>query len=302
MTRTTVISCLHKQKAKLYKMKTQKHFRISLLAVIALFLSACGGSSKEPTPTPINPNLIAAQAIATFSMDLTQTALAQPTATETPTLTPEPEYPIFDQAEAILTPEILPFVPIEEVTSGKFGEILLRMYKEGKIRQISPDAKSYPFQWGNEFSDRTGFGPPMVMYMTQGEKFFFEQYPPYSFALFQSEFLGERVALIATIWLNKDGSVSMMPQTKVFSLIEKYPDSIIRNLKSFAPIPYAFQSKTDCLGLPVPPSQAYCDYQMSVQEEWLDLVKTWVETGIMPPDLSRYPLHMLGGTTSYFSN
>jgi hypothetical protein len=58
------------------------------LVAFTLILSACGPSSKEPTPTPIDPNLIAAQAIATFSMGLTQTAFANPTATFT--LTPVP--------------------------------------------------------------------------------------------------------------------------------------------------------------------------------------------------------------------
>mgnify|MGYP003449444134 CR=1 FL=1 len=45
-------------------MKTgkRKFVWFSLLAVVALILSACSGSSKEPTPTPIDPNLIAAQA------------------------------------------------------------------------------------------------------------------------------------------------------------------------------------------------------------------------------------------------
>jgi len=70
------------------KTANQKILWLSLLAVFALMLSACGGSSKESTPTPLNPNLIAAQAIATFSMGLTQTAFAQPTLT--PTLTPVP--------------------------------------------------------------------------------------------------------------------------------------------------------------------------------------------------------------------
>ena len=65
-------------------MKTRKFLWFSLLAVFALILSACGGSSKAPTPTPVDPNLIAAQAIATFAMGLTQTAFAQPTATFTP--------------------------------------------------------------------------------------------------------------------------------------------------------------------------------------------------------------------------
>jgi hypothetical protein len=69
-------------------MNKRKTLWLSLLIAIALTLSACGGSSKEPTPTPVDPNLIAAQAIATFSMGLTQTAFANPTATFT--LTPVP--------------------------------------------------------------------------------------------------------------------------------------------------------------------------------------------------------------------
>lgn len=69
-------------------MNKRKTMLLSLVAVFALTLSACGGSSKEPTPTPVDPNLIAAQAIATFSMGLTQTAFANPTATFT--LTPPP--------------------------------------------------------------------------------------------------------------------------------------------------------------------------------------------------------------------
>ena len=66
------------------KTNRKKFMWFPLLAVFALVLSACGGSSKAPTPTPLDPNLIAAQAIATFAMGLTQTAFAQPTATFTP--------------------------------------------------------------------------------------------------------------------------------------------------------------------------------------------------------------------------
>jgi hypothetical protein len=66
------------------KTRKQKLTWFPVLAVFALVLSACGGSSKEPTPTPIDVNLVAAQAIATFAMGLTQTAFAQPTATLTP--------------------------------------------------------------------------------------------------------------------------------------------------------------------------------------------------------------------------
>lgn len=74
------------------KIGKRQSLGFSLLAILALMLSACGGSSEEPTPTPVDPNLIAAQAIATFAMGLTQTAFAQPTATFTtmPTETTAP--------------------------------------------------------------------------------------------------------------------------------------------------------------------------------------------------------------------
>jgi len=69
-------------------MKTNKRklFWFSVVAMLALVLSACGASSKEPTPTPVDVNAVAANAIATFAMGLTQTAFAQPT----PTFTPQP--------------------------------------------------------------------------------------------------------------------------------------------------------------------------------------------------------------------
>lgn len=69
-------------------MKNKTWIFTSLLLVIALALSACGAKNQEPTPTPVDPNLIAQQAIQTFAMGLTMTAFAQPTATET--LTPIP--------------------------------------------------------------------------------------------------------------------------------------------------------------------------------------------------------------------
>lgn len=70
------------------KFERFKLIGFSLMIIIALALSACGGADAAPTPTPVDPNLIAAQAIATFAMGLTQTAFANPTFT--PTFTPFP--------------------------------------------------------------------------------------------------------------------------------------------------------------------------------------------------------------------
>jgi hypothetical protein len=56
----------------------------------SLILSACGGA-EEPSPTPtLNPDEIKTQAVGTFAADLTQTALANPTATPTLPNTPTP--------------------------------------------------------------------------------------------------------------------------------------------------------------------------------------------------------------------
>ena len=60
---------------------------VIMLAVSAA-VSGCG-KSEETTPT-LSPDIIRTQAVATFSIGLTQTALAQPTATATETPTPTP--------------------------------------------------------------------------------------------------------------------------------------------------------------------------------------------------------------------
>jgi hypothetical protein len=55
----------------------------------ALSISACGSRSEEQTPT-VSGDQIQTQAVATFSIGLTQTALANPTETPTATSTPSP--------------------------------------------------------------------------------------------------------------------------------------------------------------------------------------------------------------------
>ena len=55
----------------------------------ALLLSACGASEPDLTPTvTVNPDEIRTQAVGTFAADLTLTALAAPTNTPAPTVTP----------------------------------------------------------------------------------------------------------------------------------------------------------------------------------------------------------------------
>ena len=66
-------------------MKTKTIAWFTTLILAALVLAACGPKAPaSPTATPVDVNAVAAQAIQTFSMGLTMTALAQPTATVTP--------------------------------------------------------------------------------------------------------------------------------------------------------------------------------------------------------------------------
>jgi len=66
---------------------TRRSKLLVLLGVSLLFLTACGPSAAELTPT-VNPNTIRTEAVSTFASSLTQTATARATATIT--LTPLP--------------------------------------------------------------------------------------------------------------------------------------------------------------------------------------------------------------------
>ena len=62
---------------------------LSVLMIGALFLSACGATPADITPTlTFNPDEIRTQAVGTFAADLTLTAFAAPSDTPAATLTP----------------------------------------------------------------------------------------------------------------------------------------------------------------------------------------------------------------------
>jgi hypothetical protein len=65
----------------------KKKLVIVLTLLIALVMSACGGSNADATPT-VSVELIRTQAVLTYQAQLTQTALANPTATPSPTASP----------------------------------------------------------------------------------------------------------------------------------------------------------------------------------------------------------------------
>ena len=64
----------------------------SMVMMGALLLASCGSNEPEPTAT-LSMEQIQTQAVATFSSALTQTALAAPSNTSVPTLTPAPTLP-----------------------------------------------------------------------------------------------------------------------------------------------------------------------------------------------------------------
>lgn len=69
-------------------MRKKKHM-IMLTLVAALVLSACGGSDADATPT-VSVEQIQTLAVLTYQAQLTQTALANPSATPSPTESPTP--------------------------------------------------------------------------------------------------------------------------------------------------------------------------------------------------------------------
>jgi Ig-like domain from next to BRCA1 gene len=79
-----------------YRMRYTKSVWLIVLLVFALVLSACNfGQQPEPTPDVGAIFTAAAETVmAQFSVELTQTALAAPTATEPPTITPPPTFAV----------------------------------------------------------------------------------------------------------------------------------------------------------------------------------------------------------------
>ena len=70
-------------------MKTKTTVLMTMVIMLSLLMSGCGGSDAEATPT-LSVEAIQTYAVATFSGGLTQTALAAPTNTPTPTSTVTP--------------------------------------------------------------------------------------------------------------------------------------------------------------------------------------------------------------------
>ncbi len=70
-------------------MKTKTTILITIVIMFSLFVSGCGGSEAEATPT-LSVEMVQTYAVATFSGGLTQTALAAPTNTPTATSTVTP--------------------------------------------------------------------------------------------------------------------------------------------------------------------------------------------------------------------
>lgn len=69
--------------------KREIKIAIALLSALSMLLAGCGSAAEQGTPT-LSVGEIQTQAVATFSADLTATALAMPTETSTPTESPTP--------------------------------------------------------------------------------------------------------------------------------------------------------------------------------------------------------------------
>ena len=71
------------------KNSKRKTYLLGFFLLSSLFLSACGSSAVDATPT-LSVEAIQTRAVAIFSSDLTRTVLAMPSHTPTPTATPSP--------------------------------------------------------------------------------------------------------------------------------------------------------------------------------------------------------------------
>lgn len=92
---------------------------VFLISISALIISACGSPSEEPTPT-LSSEQIQTQAVETFSLGLTQTALANPTETPTATSTHTPTETSAPEATATIATPVSVVVPTNSCYSLAF--------------------------------------------------------------------------------------------------------------------------------------------------------------------------------------
>jgi hypothetical protein len=115
-----IVLLIAKEKLKM-KIIGKKFVLAVLVVLCSLVLNACGASTPEPTPT-LSMEEIQTLAVVTFSVGLTQTALALPTdtptntPTETPTATPTRSTPLATGIGSVPTASCNGLLGIRDVT------------------------------------------------------------------------------------------------------------------------------------------------------------------------------------------
>lgn len=286
------------------------HFFLCALTALGVGLASCAPATGNPI------DLATALAKPTEVAATVATAVPSKTpipATSIPELTAKPkaDYPIFDKAEALLTPNQLPVLDVEtngDIDREKMKTVvdgLTAMYVAGRIPNISPNAISLRMTKGNPSFERNHWGTPVTIRMTQDEQMRHQSDPSYRFVLFQTELMGEKNVLVFTFWNNPDGSVAVMSGRIPFSYlsIDGIPNSYIEAFANGSPtLPYVFQDEPTCNSTGIL-SLEYCNWHMAVQEEWLNRFYRWIEPGNTDPlskDIIYYPLLLYAGAYTIF--
>ena len=274
--------------------------KVFLAFLACLLLSACGTDVTVTSQDTVTSTSIPLP---------TKTSTPSPTSTLEATATPEADYPIFDKAEALLTPNQLPVLDVEtngDIDREKMKTVvdgLTAMYVAGRIPNISPSAIPLRMTKGDPLFGKDHWGGPVMIRMTQDEQMRHQSDPSYRFVLFQTELMGEKNVLVFTFWKNPDGSVAVMSGRILFSVLSidgKYYIESLTNGEAI--LPFIFQDAQICESFGVFSSE-YCNWNMAVQDEWLNRFYRWIEPGNTAPlskEIIYYPLTISPGTYTIF--
>ncbi len=161
-------------------MKAKTIAMITALTVLSLFASACGGSEAEATPT-MDPKAIETFAVATFASGLTQTALAAPTQTPSPTntslplptianVTPFGTIPAANPTSSCYAMAFVSDVTIQDNTTMTPGQAFTKTWKVKNTGTCAWDAGfKFSFTSGNAMNGATYTVPQSVPANTDTE-------------------------------------------------------------------------------------------------------------------------------------
>lgn len=205
-----------------------------------------------------------------------------------------------------------PFIAWDNITSGGLASELRKAYYFGLIGRFSRFAE--PFS--------VVLPPNEVMYENYGYNFIglfakdieTNRYadpakrPFKAVGFLRTEIGGEPYLVVVQHWLNRDGGRVFLPLVIALEAVEARPElrqlleeSVSGTAQKFLSPIVNIRDEVSC-GRIVAAGPGYCSWFLSLKSEIMPLVRTWVDSGLVPRELETMPLMLTFSPLIYWGD